>query len=150
MILYPVLLCHSNNRQIPFLWGTFECAESKLIIRRVRGDLIKLYKIIHGYYRIVFINGIPYWIFGYSSRRNVFALTRESVRNCAPRHMFFLSRIVNTCNKLQKKIVTAANVNIFKAQFDECLNSNCIRPSALHCIYAQFIFTTNTTFLIHY
>ena len=62
---------------------------TKLSIRRVRGDLIQMYKIIHGYDRIVFINGVPYSNFGYSSRRNDFALTRESVKNCTPRNIFF-------------------------------------------------------------
>ncbi len=97
----------------------------KLSIRKVRGDLIQMYKIIHGYDRIVFMNGIPYSNFDYSSRRNVFALTRESVKNCTPRHMFFFNRIGNTWNKLPNDIVTAGNTNIFKAKLDEWLNSNC-------------------------
>ena len=98
---------------------------TKLSIRRMRGDLIQIYKFIHGYDRTVFVNGIPYSTFGYSSRRNVFALTREAVKNCTPRHMFFLNRIGNIWNKLPDGIVTAGNTNIFKAKLDEWLNSNC-------------------------
>ena len=93
--------------------------------RRVRGDLIQLYKIIHGYDSVSFKNGIPYSNFGYSSRRNVFALNRELVKNSNPRFTFFFNRIGNIWNKLPNEIVTARNINSFKAKLDEWLKSNC-------------------------
>ncbi len=98
---------------------------TSLSVRRVRGDLIQLYKIIHGYDSVSFQNGIPYSNFGYSSRRNVFALKRELVKNSTPRFKFFFNRIGNTWNKLPNEIVTARNINSFKAKLDEWLNSNC-------------------------
>ena len=98
---------------------------TRLDVRRVRGDLIQLYKIIHGYDRVVFKNGIPYSKFNYSSRRNVFALNREITKNCSPRYTFFLNRTVNIWNRLPNEVVTAVNINSYKAKLDEWIISNC-------------------------
>ncbi len=74
---------------------------------------------------VVFKNGIPYSKFNYSSRRNVFALNREITKNCTPRYTFFLNRTVNIWNRLPNEVVTAVNINSYKAKLDEWMISNC-------------------------
>ena len=93
--------------------------------RRVRGDLIQFFKIIHGYERVNFVNGINYANNNYMIRGNQFRLNRELAKACQSRHTFLTNRIVPIWNKLSNEIVTAKSLNSFKAQLDEWMNGNC-------------------------
>jgi ribonuclease P/MRP protein subunit RPP40 len=90
--------------------------------RRERGDLIQLYKLIHGFDCVNWpscINLTPPTFELIQSRRHKMQLQRELVRNCVPRHNYFTNRVVNNWNKLPGQIVYAPTVNSIKAQIDD-------------------------------
>ena len=89
--------------------------------RRLRGDLIQIYKIIHGFVDINLIKGLRYRDNNYQLRGNSLRLNRELVKGCTPRFNFLTNRIVNEWNALPEEIVRAKNLNSFKAKIDEWL-----------------------------
>ena len=92
--------------------------------RRVRGDLIQMFKIVNGIEIVNFTNGINYSSNTkidnrrYELRRHRQNLTRELVRSCVPRFNFFINRVVNDWNKLPEEIINSRNTNSFKAKLD--------------------------------
>ena len=97
---------------------------SDLRSRRLRGDLIQMYKVANKYEHVEFNKGINYSLNTksvdrrYELRRNCHCLTREQVKNCLPRFNFFTNRIVNVWIKLPEDVVNAKNLNSFKAKHD--------------------------------
>ena len=89
--------------------------------RRKRGDLIQYYKIINGLDVINWHVEIPNKINHERLRGHNFKIERELTK-FGPRFNFFRNRISTEWNKLEKNIVTAKNLNQFKAKLDEMLN----------------------------
>ena len=96
-----------------------------LEVRRERGDLIQLFKIINQI-DIVHWPSNPNPVVTNNpvvkTRGHDLKLKRELVKNCEQRHQFFSNRVVNNWNSLPEDIVHSENVNIFKARLDKFLN----------------------------
>ncbi|CAF0729975.1 unnamed protein product [Brachionus calyciflorus] len=81
--------------------------------RRVRGDLIQMFKIINGCEDINLTNGINYSI---SNRRNLRRghdkrLVKEIVKRGSNRYNFLTNRVFNHWNELPYKAVYARSVS---------------------------------------
>ena len=87
-------------------WGL-----TSLRARRIRGDLIEMYKIHHG---LDVVNWHHPPRTGVHSR-----LQPELVKHCAARSNFFHGRVAQLWNRLPDFIVSAASVNQFKERLEE-------------------------------
>lgn len=88
----------------------------KLTERRVRGDLIQIFKI---YNKIDEINWHHTPLVADSRVGRRPQLRREIVRCCNQRHNFFLNRVANGWNKLPDDVVNSNSVNQFKNKLDK-------------------------------
>lgn len=85
-----------------------------LVYRRERGDVIEVYKHLHGYYN---------YDFHYLqqsrtiTRGHSLSLTKEYAK-CQCRYHFFAIRVVDMWNNLPETIVKAPNLNTFKNSLD--------------------------------
>ena len=95
-----------------------ECKLTTLRFRRMRGDMIEVYKHFHSYDQ----NILPS-----SFKKNERSSRRHGYQLCRPRRLngergihnnFFYSRTVVTWNNLPEKVVNAPSVNAFKNQLD--------------------------------
>ena len=86
--------------------------------RRVRGDLIELYKIKNELESIVWHKS-PIWSEARVPKRS--QLRREIVLSCQSRHNFFLNRVANHWNKLPNDVVESESVEVFKCKLDRFL-----------------------------
>ena len=90
--------------------------------RRLRGDLIQMYKIINGLECINLKKGIIYNLNSsgshrkYNFRRHRQTLVRELVKNCSSRFYFLTNRIVNHWNQLLNELIEAKNINFYKTK----------------------------------
>ena len=108
-------------------WGL-----TKLSVRRVRGDLIQMYKIKAGTEDINWTDGPKYSDSQYPIRiGNSYNLVRNSFtarqRNdfchfVAVRHNFFSNRVAEHWNKLNDDVVKAPSLTSFKTLLDQVLN----------------------------
>lgn len=83
--------------------------------RRLRGDMITLFKITHGYIRTNL--SIPYST-NRRTRGHPFKLESERKTSRVGRQ-FFTSRVVKEWNKLPEAVVSAPSVNSFKSRLDD-------------------------------
>ncbi|KAK7108399.1 hypothetical protein V1264_016145 [Littorina saxatilis] len=83
--------------------------------RRKRGDMIEVYKYLHGFYK----TERPQFSFfaGRDTRGSTLKLSKPRYR-LNVRGNFFSERVVNTWNSLPDQVVTAPSVNAFKARLD--------------------------------
>ena len=90
-----------------------------LEFRRLRGDMIEVYKIVHEIYDPVTTNKLFTKIPEHSSTRkaNTLNLLKKRTNN-TPFQKFFTNRIINTWNALPNDVVNAINVNSFKNKID--------------------------------
>ena len=91
-----------------------------LELRRVRGDLIQMYKVTKCTDLITW-HSTPVWSEPRGGRRS--QLRREIVSACQPRHNFFLNRIAPVWNSLPDEIVDATSIESFKSKLDKFLTS---------------------------
>jgi hypothetical protein len=85
--------------------------------RRIRGDIIELYKIINNLYdseTTIEITYAPYTC----TRGNSFKLFSQHSRYELRKH-FFINRVTNIWNSLPNKVTSAPNLNAFKSQLDK-------------------------------
>jgi len=73
--------------------------------RRIRADLIEVFKIIHGLSTVNFSTFFEYT----THEKN----KRTSIKTDLRQH-FFSERVINTWNKLDSNIVCSSSLNIFK------------------------------------
>ena len=90
--------------------------------RRIRGDLIQIYKIFNGIDRVMLIND-PRKITNVITRSHNQQITRENFTNCALRNNFLLNRNATTWNNLPINVVSSFSVNSFKANLDRHIKS---------------------------
>jgi hypothetical protein len=95
---------------------------TELADRRIRGDMIQLYKFMHGidvvnWYECKNLKERIITV-GVSTRMNSLKLERELIKNCEQRYNFFNNRVVNDWNNLKEDVVNAPTVNSFKAAYD--------------------------------
>ena len=86
--------------------------------RRLRGDMIEVYKILHGIYD----KRVTAELFNVSdqarTRGHSFKLEKHRCR-LEIRKNFFTSRVVNVWNSLTERVVCAQSVNAFENRLDE-------------------------------
>ena len=83
--------------------------------RRIRGDLIEMYKFSHGYYNCK----APFVLNSDTNTRgHTFKLKKQYSRTCTRQH-FFSNRILDTWNALDNDTVNAATMNSFKNRIDQ-------------------------------
>ena len=85
--------------------------------RRVRGDMIQVYKLIT---KVDKVNYSKFFTLseGGRTRGHKFKLSKKRTR-LNLRKNFFSQRVVNTWNRLPNRVVNASNVNAFKKELDE-------------------------------
>ena len=99
-----------------------------LMFRRIRGDMIEVFKILHDYYdplttkSLLTLNKT-----NYHTRTNNLKLVKKSF-NTKKAQMFFTNRIINLWNSLPAKIVNAKSLNSFKNQIDQHLKKHMYKP----------------------
>ena len=106
---------------------------TKLVDRRIRGDLILLFKIKNGFNKIdLFCDVNPTsQIFdgpANNTRGHNFKLSKQSKTTCNQREHFFTNRIVTHWNNLPQEVVQANSINQFKARLDKYLAGPVARP----------------------
>ena len=97
------------------------CKKLKLTtleVRRIRGDLIQLFKIVKGIDEVEWFSTL---LVAPNGRRT--QLRREIVRGCNQRHNFFTNRTINIWNRLPAYIINAQSVNQFKNLLDANWNA---------------------------
>ena len=86
-----------------------------LVYRRIRGDMIEVYKYTHGFYSTIFdLLNIAQDI---NTRGHTLKLFLKFCKANA-RQNYFSNRVVNTWNKLPSSIVNAPSLNSLKAMLD--------------------------------
>ena len=93
--------------------------------RRMRGDLIEVFKITHDIYDPVTTNSLFKTAVQTNTRgdsRNPYRLTKNSV-NKKQTQMFFTNRVINVWNNLPTNIVLSKTINIFKNEIDSYLGN---------------------------
>ena len=86
--------------------------------RRLRGDMIQVYKIAHNYYDKVSVNDLIVFKNDCRLRGHNFTIIKKTTN----KQMFtnyFSNRVVNNWNKLPAEIVNADSINSFKNLFDK-------------------------------
>ena len=110
------MLGHLKNLPYPerLRWLKLPCLEH----RRKRGDVIEVYKYLHGFYKV----SRP----DFHIARNVMRSTRGNfLKLLKPRHRlnvrgnYFANRVVNLWNSLPDNVVTAPSVDSFKRRLDK-------------------------------
>ena len=89
--------------------------------RRIRGDMIEVYKILHNLYDSLTTNSLLTLDNNSTTRGHNFKLQKGSF-NTTKFKYFFTNRVVNLWNKLSEKIVNAPSLNVFKNNFDAFMN----------------------------
>ena len=89
-----------------------------LEVRRIRGDLIEVYKILHG---LDHLEAAKFFSLSTTSTRgHSLKLFKKSMwKGLQLRKYFFSQRVIHNWNKLPAHIVNAKNVNEFKKFFDQ-------------------------------
>ena len=83
--------------------------------RRLRGDMIEVYKIVHGFYGVS-VDVLPRET-ATLTRGHTFKLKKRYCRT-ATRQAFFSYRVVDAWNSLPNFVVTAPSINSFKSRLD--------------------------------
>ena len=100
---------------------------TRLSDRRIRGDLIEQFKILHGIDIVNFSveQRKPAWQTHSSynlrcgAREHNAQLERQSVKNCLARENFFTNRVTAPWNALSQDAVNAQTINSFKDYIDK-------------------------------
>ena len=90
-----------------------------LSFRRLRGDLIEVYKIVHNIYDPITTNKLLTQISASSTTRqsNSIKLFKKGTNKNKYKN-FFTNRIINIWNDLPNQIVNAESLNVFKNRVD--------------------------------
>ena len=109
-----------------------QCLET----RRIRGDLIEMFKIVNGIVNVNLSNGINYAksLSLNLRRQHDSRLVRELCKKGSFRHNFLTNRVVSYWNELPNSVITAKSVNSFKSRIDKQVfrvneSSDCNGPS---------------------
>ncbi len=116
---------HRETRLVPGLAEyDYETRLSKLKLpslsfRRMRGDMVKMYKFCHGNYQV---DHMPFTLHrdmnaATTTRDNGFKLWKEKTKTGTRTH-FFANRIANIWNTLPPDVVQAPDLNMFKNRLD--------------------------------
>ena len=85
--------------------------------RRLRGDLIEVYKIMHKFYDPCTVSSLFTLSDVSSTRGHKFKLTKSQTTS-KQYQQFFTNRTINYWNNLDHETVMASSVNVFKNKID--------------------------------
>ena len=88
-----------------------------LSYRRLRGDIIETYKIVHGMYDVTASPALEFQNY-VTNRGHQFKLYKKSCHTNTRLH-YFTNRIVNTWNSLPDEIVNAPSISSLKNRLDK-------------------------------
>ena len=88
-----------------------------LEFRRLRGDLIEVYKIVHEYYDPITTKSLFCLSRNTNTRGHNLKLEHKTI-NTSLYHHFFTNRVITPWNSLPPQVVNATSVNAFKNQLD--------------------------------
>ena len=88
-----------------------------LEFRRLRGDFIEVYKIVHNLYDQTTTNSLFSFNIDSITRSHSFKLTKPRV-DTKKYQDFFTNRVIDNWNKLPEAIVSAESLNVFKNRID--------------------------------
>jgi len=91
-----------------------------LAYRRLRGDMIEVFKILHNMYDPKTTRSLLMRPDSFLTRGHDLKLTKQFVNTSMYQH-FFTNRVINTWNSLPKETVTVSTVNAFKNRLDKFL-----------------------------
>ena len=91
-----------------------------LAYRRLRGDLIEMYKIVHEIYDPLSTKPLFKIDTTNKLRLHCYKLIKTRV-NTTMFQNFFTNRIITPWNSLPEEVVTASSLNLFKNKLDLCL-----------------------------
>ena len=98
-----------------------------LVYRRLRGDMIEVFKHFHSYDRITLSSSFQPRL--RTSRKHNFQLyqrnPKDGIRGLQSNSFYY--RVIKTWNNLPKHVVNAGNTNIFKNRLDEHLKNEAIK-----------------------
>jgi len=99
---------------------------TNLQIRRQRGDLIQMFKIINNFEKVNLVNDVVLnnGNRNYNLRSHNRTIYREKMKYFQPRFNFLTNRVTTIWNKLPTEIVNAQSVNSFKAKLDVWMKKN--------------------------
>ena len=92
-----------------------------LCYRRVRGDMIEMFKITHNFYD----SQITKSLFQFAdsiTRTNGYKLTKVQCNTASFQH-FFTNRVVNCWNSLPRHVVSVDTINVLENSLDRHLSS---------------------------
>ena len=92
--------------------------------RRLRGDLIQMFKIVKGFDEVNWFNNVVFkniWSDSTAQqlRSHEFVVERQLVKNCDQRHNFFINRVSTFWNRLPRDVVNSTDINIFNNKIDK-------------------------------
>ena len=103
---------------LPYEDRLFKIKLPSMEFRQLRGDMIQVFKIAHGFYDPVTTNTI--FQFNKNSRLRGHSLKISKQRvNKTKFASFFSNRVVNNWNKLPNYIINSKTINEFKNSFDD-------------------------------
>ncbi len=88
-----------------------------LAYRIVRGDMIEVFKMLHGLYDSDGCPNLPLTTYKVTRGHN-FKLKKKTVKKTARLHSFTV-RVVELWNNLSSEVVNSPNVNVFKNRLDK-------------------------------
>jgi len=93
---------------------------TKLVDRRIRGDLIQMYKIQRGHDQVQWPSFVQqkHGDRRYALRGHNETIRREKTSNTT-RHNFFMNRVSRDWNKLPAEVISATSINLFKERLDK-------------------------------
>ena len=86
-----------------------------LYYRRARGDMIEVYKYLHGIYKV---NKMPLQMDHNTVTRGHSLKLKKEHMTARQRRSYFRHRVVNRWNSLTEDVVSAHTLNAFKAKLD--------------------------------
>ena len=106
-------------KNLPYEVRLKKLALTALELRRDRGDLIQIYKIINGLEDIHLIKGLNFVDSDHFTRGNSLKLRRKLIKNCTPRFNFLTKRMADNWNALSE--------NCFKTKLDGYTKDSCLK-----------------------
>ena len=89
-----------------------------LAYRRVRGDLIETYKIVHNLYDPITTNTLFQFDNNNKTRSHKYKLLKPRL-NTTVFQNFFTNRVITAWNNLPEEVVSAETLNVFKNRLDK-------------------------------
>jgi len=110
-------LQHRSLKEFPYEVRLKKLGLWSLEDRRIRADLIEVFKIIHGLSTVNFSTFFEYTTHE-RTRGHPLKLNKNRVRTDLRQH-FFSERVINTWNKLDSDIACSSSLNIFKNHYKD-------------------------------